>query len=313
MAFALHRPPSPAPESREGLAEAVRSLARPFSIEITPKQAAKVHDFAGLLPAGTRVFVTFVPGETVDAVIATVVRLAEAGLRPVPHVAARNLRAQATFEHLVRGSFAAGAREALVIAGGSPRPAGPFTSSLELLDSGLFAQLGFERIYVAGHPEGSPDIAPQELERALAFKAAWSRRTGIPVEIVTQFGFDPERVLAFEQELRHRGMDLPVRVGVAGPASVTSLLKYAKMCGVSASLSFLQKSGGRMLQLLGQAAPDGLILRLAEAVAHEPERRLVGLHYYPFGGFATTVAWARAVAEGRFAINPDGRGFSVEG
>lgn len=312
MAFALHRSPAPTSRPRHGLPEAVRSFARPFSIEITPKQAARVEDFASLLPAGTPVFVTFVPGETVDAVIETVVRLAEAGMRPVPHVAARNLRSEATFEHLVRGSYAAGARRALVIAGGSPKPAGPFTSSLELLESGLFERLGFERIYVAGHPEGSPDISPEELDRALAFKHAWSKRTGIPVEIVTQFGFDPERVLAFEQGLRRQGFDLPVRVGVAGPASVTSLLKYAKMCGVSASLGFLQKTGGRMLQLLGRAAPDGIVVRLAEAVADDPGRRLAGLHYYPFGGFAVTAAWARAVAEGRFEMNPDGSGFTVQ-
>lgn len=311
MGFAFQRFQPAQPFDGEQLREAVLALARRFSIEITPKQAAKVEDFAALLPRATRVFVTFVPGETVDAVIATIHRLAAAGMRPVPHVAARNLRARATFEHLVRGSFAAGAREALVIAGGSAQTAGPFTSSMDLLQTGLFETLGYERLYVAGHPEGSPDIPPDELARALAYKNDWSKRTGIPLEIVTQFGFDAERILAWERELKGIGVDLPVRVGVAGPASIASLLKYAKMCGVRASLGFLQKHGGRMLQMLGHATPDRLIVEIAAAVAQEEGRRIHALHYYPFGGFAVTAAWARATAEGRFELASDGSGFVV--
>lgn len=313
MALAREVPPIGEAAALHELRAAVLALARRFSLEITPKQAAKLPDPAALLPPGTPVFVTFLPGESVDAVIATVERLAAAGMRPVPHVPARNLRSEATFQHLVRGSRAAGAREALVIGGSSARPAGPYAGSEELLASGLFEELGFERLHVAGHPEGSPDIPADELARALAAKQAWSERTGIPVEVVTQFGFDAERMLAWEEELRRAGIRLPVRFGLAGPASVASLVKYAKACGVAASLGFLQKSAGRMLKLLGQAAPDGLLVRLADAAAREPGRVIAGVHYYPFGGFARTAAWARAVAEGRFTLYADGSGFEVEG
>ncbi len=295
-----------------GLAAAIVDLLRDFSIEVTPRQAAKVDSFAALLPPGTRVFVTFVPGETVDAVLPVIDRLAREGMRPVPHVAARNLIAEATFQHLVRGAYACGAREALVIGGGARRPAGPYASSLDLLESGLFEGLGYTRLHVAGHPEGSPDIPDAELARALLAKNAWSARSGVPLEIVTQFTFDGAGLCAWERRIRAAGNRLPVRAGLAGPASVTSLLKYARMCGVSASVSFLQRSGGRFLRLVGQAAPDGLILALARIRMEDPESLLGRVHFYPFGGFARTAAWAAAVAEGRFTLFADESGFAVE-
>ncbi len=294
------------------LASAITALLRDFSIEVTPRQAAKVDSFAALLPPGTRVFVTFVPGETVDAVLPVIDRLAREGMRPVPHIAARNLLAEATFQHYLRGAHACGAREVLVIAGGARRPAGPYASTMDLLNTGLFEELGFRRLYVAGHPEGSPDIPPAELARALAAKNAWSARRGVPLEIVTQFTFDGGRLTAWEREIRAAGNRLPVRAGLAGPASVTSLLKYARMCGVTASLGFLQRSGGRFLQLVGQAAPDGVITALARARMEDPDSRLHRVHFYPFGGFARTAAWARAVAAGRFTLFADGSGFAVE-
>ncbi len=294
------------------LASAIVELLRDFSIEVTPKQAARVESFAALLPPGTRVFVTFVPGETVDAVLPVVERLAREGMRPVPHVAARNLLAEATLQHHLRGARACGASEALVIAGGARKPLGPYASTMDLLATGLFEELGYTRLHVAGHPEGSPDIPDAELARALAAKNAWSARTGIPVELVTQFTFDGVRLGAWEREIRASGNRLPIRAGLAGPASVTSLLRYARMCGVSASVGFLQRSGGRFLQLVGQAAPDGPILALARARMEDPGSLLRGVHFYPFGGFVRTAAWAGAVAEGRFTLFADESGFAVE-
>jgi len=310
--FRLATVPAASPAPATDLATAIAGLCQEFSIEVTPKQAARVESFAALLPPGTRVFVTFVPGETVDAVLPVVDRLAREGMRPVPHIAARNLIAEATFQHLVRGAYACGAREALVIAGGSRKPAGPYASSLDLLESGVFEEVGYLRLHVAGHPEGSPDIPAPELGRALAAKNAWSARTGIPLEITTQFSFDGARLRAWEQEIRAAGNRLPIRAGLAGPASVASLVKYARMCGVSASVGFLQRAGGRFLQLVGQAAPDGLIVSLARAGMEDPDCLIHRLHFYPFGGFAKTAAWAAAVAEGRFTLFADQSGFAIQ-
>ncbi len=290
-------------------AERIRRLLRDFSIESTPRQCAAIEAPGTLLPESCRVFLTFLPGETVDAALSAVRRLIGDGLRPVPHVCARNLMSQATLQHYLRGARVVGVTEALVIAGSARRPAGPYADTMDLLETGLFEELGYRRIYVAGHPEGSPDIPEEVARRALFEKQQWSRRTGIPMEIVTQFGFDAGKLLGWLRRIRKEGIELPVRIGVPGPASVGSLMKYASLCGVSASAGFLRRSAGRLYRLAGQAAPDGYLTEIARAM--DPTLGIAGVHFYPFGGFARTARWARAVAEGHFTLLPGGKGFSV--
>ena len=285
-------------------------LARDFSIEVTPKQALKVASFKAILPEATRVFVAFIPGESKANMAATVKRLREDGLRPVPHVPARSLEDLSDFEAYVRDLRAAGAKEALVIAGGLNAPVGALTSSLQLLDSGAFEVHGFEGLFVAGHPEGSPDIDAAGLSAALAHKNAHAERTGTPLTLTTQFSFDAPRVLAWAEAIGEAGNRLPARIGVAGPASITSLMKYAKMCGVNASMGVIAKAGGKMLQLMGQSAPDIVITDLATK-RRGHGRAVQSLHFYPFGGFEKTARYATSLAEGRIVLDRDGEGFDV--
>jgi len=291
---------------------AVVNLGQGFSIETTPKQAQKVDSFAAVLPRGSRVFIAFIPGEQPAAIVALAERLVNEGMTPVPHMPARNLPTLAAFERYARALHDAGARQALLLAGGANEPAGELDSSLQLLDSGVMEGLGFEQLFVAGHPEGSPDIRPAELARALAAKNAYAARTGIPLTIVTQFGFDGAGMLAWAKAIGDAGNRLPIRIGIAGPASLTSLMKYAKMCGVNASMGILAKSGGKLLQLVGQATPDGLIIDLASRRAGWAGL-IRDIHFYPFGGFAKTAEWASSVANGAFTLHRDGRGFTVQG
>ena len=254
-------------------------------------------------------FIAFIPGDSTSAIVALAERLCREGMVPVPHVPARSLEDMAAFAAYAGALRRAGATEALVLAGGLGQPVGDLVSSMALLDSGVFEDLGFERLYVAGHPEGSPDIDAEGLALALAHKNAWSARTGIPLVVTTQFGFDGAGMLAWAEAIETAGNRLPIRIGVAGPASITALLKYAKMCGVNASMTVMAKAGGKLLQLMGQSAPDGLIAHLAT------ERRggIQNVHFYPFGGFDKTAKWATAVAEGRFVLDRSGDGFTVEG
>jgi methylenetetrahydrofolate reductase (NADPH) len=291
---------------------AIVNLAQGFSIETTPKQAEKVASFAAVLPQGSRVFIAFIPGEQSDAIVALTRRLVGDGMVPVPHIPARNLPSLATFERYASALRDAGARQALMLAGGANEPAGDLDSSLQLLDSGVMETLGFEHLFVAGHPEGSPDIAAADLARALAAKNAFAERTGIPLTIVTQFGFDGAGMLAWAQAIGDAGNRLPIRIGIAGPASFTSLMKYAKMCGVNASMGMLAKSSGKLFQLVGQATPDGLILDLAHRRAGWAAL-IRDIHFYPFGGFAKTAEWASSVANGSFTLHRDGGGFTVQG
>jgi methylenetetrahydrofolate reductase (NADPH) len=287
------------------------NLAHGFSIETTPKQARKIESFAALLPRGSRVFIAFIPGEAPAEIIALTERLFAEGLLPVPHVPARSLASPRAFEEYVTGLFAAGARQALMLAGGARDAAGSLSSSLELLDSGVMESLGYEHLFVAGHPEGSPDIDRRGLADALARKNDYARRTGMAVTVVTQFGFDGEAVLDWAKAIGEAGNRLPIRIGIAGPASITSLMKYAKMCGVNASMSMLNRAGGRLLQLVGQASPDGLIVDLASK--REGWAELVrDLHFYPFGGFEMTAKWASSVAAGAFTLHRGGESFTVQ-
>jgi methylenetetrahydrofolate reductase (NADPH) len=291
---------------------AIVNLAQGFSIETTPRQAERIESFAGLLPRGSRVFIAFIPGERPDAIVALAARLVEDGMVPVPHVPARNLDSLAAFERYVSALHGAGARQALLLAGGARDAAGSLASSLELLDSGVMEGLGFEHLFVAGHPEGSPDIGPAGLAEALARKNDYARRTGMPVYLVTQFGFDASGMLGWARAIGEAGNRLPIRLGVAGPASLASLAKYAKLCGVNASVGMLAKAGGKLLQLVGQATPDGLITELATGRTGWAEL-IRDLHFYPFGGVERTAAWAGGVARGAFTLSPDRRGFTVHG
>lgn len=288
----------------------ILDLMQGFSIEATPRQAEKVASFKAVLPQGTRVFIAFVPGESTAAIRDTAARLRAEGMVPVPHMPARSLESLASFKTYAGQLRDVGVDQALVIAGGLAEPVGKLTSSLELLDSGAFEDLGYRALYVAGHPEGSPDIDATGLSDALAFKNAWSARTGIPLTVTTQFGFDAARVVAWAQLIGEAGNNLPIRAGVAGPASITSLIKYAKMCGVNASMGVLAKSGGKLLQLVGQSAPDGIITELATR-RDGHAARIENLHFYPFGGFEKTAKWAHAAATGAFKMERDGKSFSV--
>ena len=291
------------------VARKVASLMQGWSIEITPKQAAKLDHVP--LPKGTRVNIAYLPDEDPSAVMQTAARLAFEGMIPVPHIPARTVASMDALQSYVRGLAAVGVREALVIGGGALTQQGPFSCSMDVLQAGLFQELGFTRLALAGHPEGSPDIDAHGLAGALAAKNEWAVASGLTVELMTQFCFDAGKVTAWEEAIRSSGNRLPIRIGLPGPASIKSLLRYAQMCGVGNSLSFLSKRAGNVLQLVTAAEPDGFIVDLSKAVADDRDNLIAGLHFYPFGGFEKTANYASAVAKGDFVMESDGEGFSL--
>ena len=292
--------------------ELIQSLARDFSIETTPAAATRVESFSALLPPGTKVNVTFLPGTDFMETVATAVRLRAEGMVPVPHIAARAIPDRAALEvHLARLRDEAQVREALVIGGGVSKPVGPFDSSIQLLETGLFEACGIRKIGIAGHPGGTPDIPPAELETALRRKAAYAHAAGAEMYLVTQFCFESQRVIHWIERLRAIGIRLPVRIGVPGPASIKTLLRYAQDRGVAPSMRVLTRQGRNVAKLLSVQAPDALLAGLAEFRATDPQHQLQGIHLYPFGGIAKTCAWFSSVTEGRFEMTRDGKGFSL--
>jgi methylenetetrahydrofolate reductase (NADPH) len=292
-------------------AQAIADFVQSFSIEATRPTAAEIDVLAAIAPKGTRVYVSAVPTRPTQEVLDSATRLRAAGFSPVPHVAARTFATTAALdEFLAQLSGKANVERLLIIAGDRDRPAGDLRSSLEVIDGGLLQRRGIKEIGIAGYPEGHPRISQHDLDRALMDKIAAAEATGIKVHIVTQFCFDATAILQWIRRLRDFGLEHPVRVGLAGPTNLPALLRYARRCGVRASIEGLARQSGLARQLFAMTAPDTLVQALAQA---RSDRRLgmVKPHFFAFGGVAATARWASAVAEGHIMLEA-GSGFRVE-
>ncbi len=100
-----------------------------------------------------------------------------------------------------------------------------------------------------------------------------------------------------ESQPRYYGFSpdpVPVHVGMPGPASLTSLVKYARICGVGASVSFLTRGASSPHKLL-LWSPDHFLTRLANTSAADPDCGNEKAHFYGFGGIAKTARWLAAL------------------
>jgi methylenetetrahydrofolate reductase (NADPH) len=282
-----------------------------FSIGTSRLSTGEESQVQSVLPAGTPVYLTAVPGRPHADLIETAMRLRAAGLEPVPHLAVRGLASRDALDDIV-AQFAAraGVQRAMVVAGDHEHPAGPFTGAIEVIESGLLQRHGLREVGIAGYPEGHPRIATDALQRALAAKIEAAEQTGLAVHIVTQFAFDPGAIVNWIGRLRDLGIEHPVRVGMAGPTSVATLLHCAQQCGVRASAQGLTRQGGLLKHLVGTQAPDGIIRALADACANGRLGR-VAAHVFSFGGAARSARWASAAAGGRVVLDR-ADGFGVE-
>ncbi|HEV7414780.1 MAG TPA: methylenetetrahydrofolate reductase [Tianweitania sediminis] len=263
----------------------------PASIEVAPKQAIESADLPGLLPAGTRVYITDIGTDPADVLTTAARRVHDLGYKPVPHFASRRLTTRAALEDRVkRATSEAGVTDVLVIGGGLDAPAGEFTSTMDVLNTGVFERHGITAMGVAGHPEGSPDFSEQTAIEALREKQAFARRSGIDVRIVTQFGFDADRFADWAEGLKNNGIDLPVHIGVAGPAKIPTLIKYAAMCGVGNSIQFLKKNAMSLTALAVGHSPEEIVGPL-ERRAARPQSPISHIHVFPFGGLKKSAEW----------------------
>jgi len=291
-------------------AQRITGFLHGFSMEATRLTASDIEALKSALPQATRVYLTAIPNKPQNEQVEAAVRVRAAGFEPVPHLAARGVESRGALEEaLARMTKEAGVRRALVIAGDTDRPKGPFASAIELIESGLLQRHGISEIGIAGYPEGHPRISQDVLDRALVAKADAAEQTGLSVHIVTQFAFDARVITAWLARLRDLGIEHPVRIGMAGPTSLSTLLRYAHRCGVRASAQGLTRQAGLVKHLLGTSAPDGVIRPLAEACADGRLGR-VAAHFFSFGGAAATARWAKAAAAGRIVLDRTD-GFSV--
>ena len=293
------------PHTFDGTIAAKRpDLLHGWSIEVMPRTAAKVPDFRALLPVGTRVYIAHIDGTPIEDMVATARRLARDGFVVMPHFPARLIADKAMLEDwIARYQGEAGVHQALVLAGGLNKPVGAFDSSMALLETGAFLKAGFTRLHVAGHPEGNRDIDPDgathQADAALRWKAQYATDTGVAMAITTQFVFEAAPVTAWIERLRAQGVDLPVHVGVAGPAKLQTLLKFAIACGVGPSLKVLQKRARDLSKLLVPYEPDQLVADLDAAAARNPATAPELVHFFPLGGIVNCTDWAHQQGAGR--------------
>lgn len=261
-----------------------------YSLEMTVKDRDALETAAPHIAPDTPIAVTFLPGEEMDQRVATAVRIRELGFEPMPHLSARRIESEAELATMVeRIVKEAGAKRCFLVAGDPPEPAGPYSDTLQMIQSGIFEANGMTAVGIAGHPEGHPNVSREDLWTWMGHKTEEIQKRGMLPLVVTQFGFDPDAFVQWVGEMRQRGFDAPVRIGVPGPAGIKRLLRYAKFCGVGASTAVLKKYGISLGNLIGSAGPDKLVNALDAGFG--PEHGRVRLHFYPFGGLEKTVEW----------------------
>jgi methylenetetrahydrofolate reductase (NADPH) len=281
------------PRADHDSAVRIAGLMQGFSLEATLPSKAEVDALAGLVDQETLVYLSSPPNHPPSRLIDAARLVRAAGLVPVPHITARAFANQASFDAFVAQLNDAGVTRALVIAGDLAQPAGPFPDALALIRAGVLERRGITEIGIAAYPDGHPKIADHVLAGVLTDKLDEAFMRGLTVHIVTQFCFDAEQILAWLRRIRYARVDVPVRIGIAGPATMRGLMRYALRCGVRASLKGLMNP--RTTQLIGEVVPDVLVEALSDAKSLRNLEPL-SVHVFSFGGLVHTARWARAAA-----------------
>lgn len=275
----------------------VVAFLKGYSIEVMPRTAEKVENFRDILPNGTRVYIAHIEGTPIEEMVATAKRVASEGYSVMPHFPARIIKNKAMLvDWIARYQGEAGVDQALLLAGGVNTPHGDFHCSMQLMETGLFDKAGFKRLHVAGHPEGNRDIDPDGSDKnvmdALRWKQKFQETTDAEMALATQFCFESAPVIAWADALRKNGITLPIHIGVAGPAKLQTMIKFAIACGVGASLRVLQKRALDVTKLLLPYEPTEFLTELAAHAAKTPDFNITQVHFFPLGGIKTNATWA---------------------
>jgi methylenetetrahydrofolate reductase (NADPH) len=303
----------PAPRRDDDLSHEtarIAAFARTASLETSHPSPADLETLSANAAPATAIYVSAIPSRPAEEQIAAAIRLRARGFEPVPHLAVRNFASRGELDaYLARMTGEAGVRRLLVIGGDRDEPAGSFRHAIEAIDSGLLQQHGIGEIGLAGYPEGHARVAESEIARALAAKIEAAEQTGLSVHIVSQFAFSAAPIIDWVRRLRDTGLEQQIRIGLAGPTSLSALIRFASICGVKGSVQGLARNAGLVKQMFGKTAPDAPVRVLATAWA-DGDLGNVAPHFYSFGGLGATARWVAAVAASRIKLER-AEGFSV--
>jgi len=268
-------------------------FAQRFSLEATRPSPAEIAALVDVLPQGTPLYLTAVPTQDTRELVTAAIAVRKAALEPVAHIAARRLASAGLLRELLTRLCGEADMRRLLLIGGDVDTPGAFADALAVIQKGGLREAGIEEIGIGAYPEGHPRIPAGRLESALDEKIAAATAQGLRVHVVSQFSFSPENILTWLKQLRVCGISKPVKIGMAGPSSVPALLRYARRCGVAASLRGLVS--GVASGLVGNVGPDRIVGTLSAASGLGD----VAPHYFSFGGTLETARYACEAAAGR--------------
>jgi methylenetetrahydrofolate reductase (NADPH) len=272
--------------------QAVPSLLKNSSIELSTNGEAAIRGASEILPPGMPVYVPKMPRETLSDKLVQIGLLRKYGLNPIPHIVARQLSSEDELNTFLTEAMRTGSvHRILVIGGDDKEPLGPFQDSAAVLASGVLTSLGISTVDVAGYPDGHPTISQDILLADIKQKVVLAEKQGFGLNIVTQFSFRPENIVAYCADLESKVPEVPVYAGLVGPTSPAKLLRFAKICGVGTSMRAANKLGMNALKLASHASPDKQFEMLAQHKEANETGNLAGIHLFSFGGFVDSSQW----------------------
>ena len=228
--------------------------------------------------------------------VQTAKRISSEGFAVMPHFPARIIKNKNILEQWIKMyQDEAGIDQALLLAGGVVSPHGDFKDSMQLVETELFDKHNFKNLHFAGHPEGNKDIdydgSTKNIDEALIWKQNFSERSDIDLAITTQFCFEADPVIEWANSLIKNGINIPIHIGVAGPAKLQTLIKFSIACGVGPSLRVLQKRAKDIKKLLLPFEPNDFLETLAQHKKTNPNFNITNIHFFPLGGINTNAIW----------------------
>ena len=285
-------------EKNKKVSDNLKDFLVNFSIEVMPSTAAKIESFKDILPINTRIYIAHIEGVPIEEMIQTAKRLQSEGFSVMPHFPARIIKNKSTLEEwITKYQDEASIDQALLLAGGVTNPHGIFENSMQLVETELFNKYNFKNLHFAGHPEGNKDIdfdgSTNNVDEALLWKQKFNERTDIEVALTTQFCFEADPVIKWADSMIEKGINIPIHIGVAGPAKLQTLIKFSIDCGVGPSLKVLQKRAKDVKKLLLPFEPNDFLETLAQHKKENPKFNITNIHFFPLGGINTSADWIK--------------------
>ena len=268
----------------ETVAKRIRQDLQKSYMEIIPVPG--IEDKLDSLPSDMYLAVTCSPTKGVDETLELSEKLIERGFKVTPHIASKCVSGEKHLEAIIKKLDELGIESIFVPGGDRPEPMGDFNNALDLLKALKKLGHNLNKIGMAAHPEGHPDVSDEILMEAL------EEKKDLADFIVTQMCFDAEILNDWMNQIHKKGIELPVWVGLPGVIERGRLLKTSLRIGVGDSLRFLRKKTQVATELMKSSIynPDNLVRDITEQIDIN-DSKLAGYHIYCFNQIETTEKW----------------------